>query len=68
MPDTCKSFTGTHGICRDGFPTNSGCTGHSCHACGCSIARTPPCMDENLSAPWIDDSGRPKHYREKPHE
>lgn len=60
----CRSYV-PGGICRDGFPlsNSSACTGRVCTSCGRPNDVLPPCQDERLGAPWIDESGAPRLAR-----
>lgn len=62
----CRSWDASNpAICRDGFPTSAACFGARCWSCGSHAAerKLPACMDENISARFLDDRGMPRYNR-----
>lgn len=51
-------------ICADGFPLSrsAACHGRTCWSCGKPNDIIPPCQDENLGAPWLNEAGAPRLF------
>lgn len=64
MSNPCQSYV-PGGICRDGFPfsSSSACNGNTCHSCGRPNDTIPPCQNEDLGQPWLNEDGSPRHVR-----
>lgn len=63
----CRSYRAGPNLCADGFPQNSGCMGLVCHTCHVASEVIPPCQNEDLGKPWIDqETGVVIHYQPEP--
>lgn len=64
--NTCVSYIAGE-ICKSGFPfsLSSACTGSVCHCCGKHNEVLPPCQNEDLSSPWLDETGFPVWLKTK---
>jgi hypothetical protein len=64
LNQACSASVPGPNLCRNGFPQNSACRGHTCHGCGQPSRDVPMCLRNDLPqkvfSAWIDESGLPR--------
>jgi hypothetical protein len=61
----CIAFVEGPSLCNNGFPQSSICRGDVCTMCGKYSDKIPACQNEDIHSVWIDESGKPKYYKDK---